>query len=594
MNNDPKGAAILEGQMKRHAVAFLLTIGALAHVENARANQESHLKAPVPAANAALLEHQERFSEPEIIKVQSNIYVAHGFDMCNIIFVEGPDGVIVMDTGFRVDNAKRAITAFREISDKPIKAVFYSHGHADHVGGAEAFKDEAPTAAFIAHEGWRRNINHVSSAVRPTFSIRALAQLGLMLPEGLAGTVGSGGGPVLRPQGRISYVPPTRTVADGEWLELAGLKFQALHTPGDLDDGLSLWFPKNKTVLTGDTVTDSHVHVILSTPRHEPGRDAQAFVDSMSRIEALNARVLIGGHGDVVEGKNAVRDLVREDRRSAQFIIDEVVRNIRRNRSGDHVQATLAYPDWFLEEEDRGDYYHKLSWISRGVYTQYMGWFTGDAVSLSPIAPRTRAARIVEGFGGAEAALAKLRQAYAAEDFAWTMELATLILAVDPANAEARQLKSWSMKSIAYASESANERNYLLTQAMLLDGKIKPAMLAQASARAGLPASYQAADATEFLHTLGARLNVDAARDTEIAFKVELSDRDETYFVEIDKGVLLTSPSKPKRVDFTISLNHRNLAILCEGYATFADLQAADSLQVTGSQNRFRELTGLF
>jgi glyoxylase-like metal-dependent hydrolase (beta-lactamase superfamily II) len=87
------------------------------------------------------------------------------------------------------------------------------------------------------------------------------------------------------------------TVADGHWLEFAGLRFQTLHTPGDLDDGLSLWFPQNQVVLTGDTVTHSHVHAILSTPRHEPSRDAQAFVDSMSRIEALNAKVLIGGHG---------------------------------------------------------------------------------------------------------------------------------------------------------------------------------------------------------------------------------------------------------------------------------------------------------
>ena len=101
---------------------------------NAIAEQKTALKHPVPAANPALLKHQQRFSDAELIQVQDNIYVAHGYDMSNIIFVEGPEGLVVMDTGFRVEKASRAIDAIREITDKPIKAVIYSHGHADHVG----------------------------------------------------------------------------------------------------------------------------------------------------------------------------------------------------------------------------------------------------------------------------------------------------------------------------------------------------------------------------------------------------------------------------------------------------------------------------
>ena len=66
------------------------------------ADSSSQLYAPTPSANKALLAHQQRFSEAEIIRVQDNIYVAHGFDMSNIIFIEGPEGLVVMDAGFRV------------------------------------------------------------------------------------------------------------------------------------------------------------------------------------------------------------------------------------------------------------------------------------------------------------------------------------------------------------------------------------------------------------------------------------------------------------------------------------------------------------
>lgn len=557
-------------------------------------DQNVDIEPPKPSANAALLNHQTRFSDPEIIRAQDNIYVAHGFDMSNIIFIEGPEGLVVMDTGFRVEKARLAIAAIREITDKPIVAVIYSHGHGDHVGGSAAFKAEAPEAEFIAYQGWQRNINYISSAVRPVFSLRAFAQLGLVLPPGLEGTIGSGGGPVLRAGGSISYVPPTMTVTDGQWLEFAGLRFQVLHTPGDLDDGLSVWFPSSGLVLTGDTVTDSHVHTILSTPRHEPNRDAQAFVDSMTRIESLNAQLLIGGHGDVVQGRAAVRKLVREDRRTAQFMIDEVVRHIRQNRSGEWVQSKFKYPDWFMGDEERGDYYHRMSWIARGVYAQYMGWFSGDATSLSPVAPEERAQRIVQGFGGTEAALQALNTAYAESQFAWSMELASYILALEPENLKARQIKSWSLKSLAYSSGSANERNYLLTQAMMLEGKISLGAMAKATLRAGLPDYYGSADAIGFLHTLGARLDVEAARETRIGFRIELSDRDEHYFVEIDRGVILTSATEQGAIDFTMTISHENLAVLCEGLGRWDAFHQADRLVIEGDAQKFRAFSELF
>ncbi|WP_108787295.1 alkyl sulfatase dimerization domain-containing protein [Erythrobacter sp. Alg231-14] len=574
----------------KHAIGIAIAVCA----GSLSASEPIRLEPPQPNANERLLTHQERFAEPEIITVRENIHVAHGFDMCNMIFVEGPDGLIVMDTGLREEKAALAIAAIREITDKPIVAVFYSHGHGDHVGGSGAFRNEAPNADFYAFENWQRNINHIASAVRPAFTLRAVSQLGLLLPEGMAGTVGSGGGPVLRIGGTLSYVVPTKTVSDGEWLEIAGLRFQAIHTPGDLDDGLSLWFPEFEAILTGDAITESFVHVILATPRHEPGRDAQGYVESLTRIGSFDADVLIGGHGDVVDGRDAVRSLVRSDRRSAQFIIDEVMRRIRQNQTADQVQAELAYPDWFSQGAERGDYYHKLSWIARGVYNQHMGSFTGDAATLSPVSPAVRADRIVAGFDGVDGSVIAIEEAYGAGDFHWAVELSSYVIAVAPDNDRARELKSWSLRSIAYASESANERNYLLTQAQILDGAIPLAFLQSASARRGLPEYYRAADANVFLHTLGARLNVEAARESDIAFKVEVVDRDEAYSVEIDHGVLLTSPYDLQSTDFTIRLEHQELANLSEGLSNWDEQLAKGAISVAGDQAKFAEFAALF
>lgn len=580
--------------MKIDPSRFAIAVAVMVCTSGVAAAQNAVLVPPEPSANESLLNHQERFSEPEIIVVRDNIYVAHGFDMCNMIFVEGPDGLIVMDTGMREENAARAIAAIREITDKPIRAVFYSHGHGDHVGGSGAFRTNAPDAEFYAHENWQRNINHISSAIRPAFSLRAFAQLGLVLPEGLNGTVGSGGGPVLRASGTMSYVVPTNTVTDGEWLELAGLRLQAVHTPGDLDDGLSLWLPEFQTILTGDTVTESYVHVILATPRHEPNRNAQEFVDSLTRIASFDAEVLIGGHGDVVEGREAVRAIVRSDRRSAQYTIDEVMRRIRQNQSADDVQADFAYPEWFLEGEERGDYYHKLSWIARGVYNQHVGSFTEGAATLAPVSPRARAERIVLGFGGVAATVSALENAYQAGDYHWAVELASYVRVVAPDEARAREIMSWSLRSIAFASESANERNYLLTQALVIDGALSLAAIQNANARAGLPDYYRAADPNVFLHTLGARLDVESARETDIHFTVVVDDREEEYFVEIDHGVLLTSIYAPPSSDFTLRLSHHALANLSEGMIDWHAAVEAGTVELSGEREKFLEFAELF
>ena len=154
---------------------------------------------------------------------------------------------------------------------------------------------------------------------------------------------------------------------------------------------------------------------------------------------------------------------------------------------------------------------------------------------------------------------------YKAKDFKWATELANYILAIERQHQEARQLKSWSIKALAYASESANERNYLLTQAMMLDGHISLAVIAKAGAARGLPDTYRSADAMVFLHTLGARLNVEAAKQTDLRFRVILNDRDGRYVVDIDRGVLLTSKEQITDVAFTLNVSHKDLALACEG-----------------------------
>ena len=76
--------------------------------------------------------------EPAIEQVSERVYSAVGFDVANATFVVSKDGLVVIDAMLSIENMAAALRAFREISDYPVKAVFYCHSHVDRWGGSPA------------------------------------------------------------------------------------------------------------------------------------------------------------------------------------------------------------------------------------------------------------------------------------------------------------------------------------------------------------------------------------------------------------------------------------------------------------------------
>ena len=93
----------------------------------------------VPASiNPELKEHTKLF-ERKIYKVGDNVYCAVGYNLANIIMVEGKDGVVIVDTGMDLKQGQDVLSDLRKITTKPIAGIIYTHHHTDHVQGTEAF-----------------------------------------------------------------------------------------------------------------------------------------------------------------------------------------------------------------------------------------------------------------------------------------------------------------------------------------------------------------------------------------------------------------------------------------------------------------------
>lgn len=68
--------------------------------------------------------------------------MAIGFAIANSILLEAPEGLIVVDTTESAQAAREVLQEFRKVSNKPIKAIIYTHFHTDHTsGGGVGYND---------------------------------------------------------------------------------------------------------------------------------------------------------------------------------------------------------------------------------------------------------------------------------------------------------------------------------------------------------------------------------------------------------------------------------------------------------------------
>jgi G3E family GTPase len=74
------------------------------------------------------------------------VYCPNGY-LGNSTIIEGDDGLIVYDTGVNLDAGELVAAEIATISDKPVRAIFYSHHHTDHYNGTSAIVDPADVKA---------------------------------------------------------------------------------------------------------------------------------------------------------------------------------------------------------------------------------------------------------------------------------------------------------------------------------------------------------------------------------------------------------------------------------------------------------------
>jgi glyoxylase-like metal-dependent hydrolase (beta-lactamase superfamily II) len=86
-------------------------------------------------------------------------------------------------------------------------------------------------------------------------------------------------------------------------LSVGGLQFEIIETPGHTPGSISLYWPKNEALFTGDLVFDQGIG-----RTDLPGGSGKQLKESILRVESKSVQYVLPGHGGVISGQKAVKD----------------------------------------------------------------------------------------------------------------------------------------------------------------------------------------------------------------------------------------------------------------------------------------------
>ncbi len=350
-----------------------------------------------------LFEGVESFNRPtaQLSEVAAGIAVVEAFS--HVVAFSTDDGLVLFDTSLEAFGPM-IVKALRGWSSAPVDTIAYTHGHVDHVGGAQSVVDDA------AERGHRRPRVVSHEAVTARFDRYALTngynavinarQFGGMFGERGMSNAGTSFGPA-------SWVAPDVTFRETYALQVGGTAFELHHARGETDDHLWAWVPSARALCAGDFIT--WVFPNAGNPQkvqRYPGEWARA----LRAMAALEPELLLPAHGLPVGGAARVRQLLEDVAAALDSLVEQTLTLMNEGARLDAILRTVSVPSALMDRPYLRPMYDEPEFVVRNVWRQFGGWYDGDPSHLKPAPDAALARELAELAGGAGKLAARGRE----------------------------------------------------------------------------------------------------------------------------------------------------------------------------------------
>lgn len=204
--------------------------------------------------------------------VTDNLYAfmwhSHAENNCNTYLING-DTPILFDPG----HSHLFEHVLRSLDEVPVAlddlgVILSTHAHPDHIEAVDKYKPSS-TLFAIHQSDWE-----LVRAMEPQ-----LIAMGL----------------------RLENVTPDFFVTEGT-LNIGGTTLQVFHTPGHSPGSVSYYWPQHKALFTGDLIFKEGLG-----RTDLPGGSSTQLKESILRMAALDIEWILPGHGEIIQGADAVR-----------------------------------------------------------------------------------------------------------------------------------------------------------------------------------------------------------------------------------------------------------------------------------------------
>jgi alkyl sulfatase BDS1-like metallo-beta-lactamase superfamily hydrolase len=369
----------------------------------------------------------------------------------------GERGILIVDTA-QERFTPAVLTGLRaNYSEAPIEAIIYTHGHVDHVTGAEAIIAEAQRRGdrrpnVIAHRDLPRRFDRYRLLAAQNDHINRIQ---FNLPS------------EARPFTDASLTYPDTTYDEGLTTIIGGTVFELHHCRGETDDETWVWCPSRRVLCTGDTF-------VWCSPNagnpYKVQRYALDWARGLEQMAALRPLHLLPGHGPPMSGEERIQEALLTTAQFLRSIHDQVVAGMNEGKWLEDIIREIDWPatnkPWLQPVYDHPEF------IARNVWRLYGGWYDGDPANMLPAHSHDIAAVLVAATG-AGPILERARKHRDDGDLQMACHLVDFVRKGEPENGEAWELWRDLFTARAAAEQSLMARGAFYSAVREAEARLK-------------------------------------------------------------------------------------------------------------------------